>query len=312
MKIFILLLFIPFVSNAQSITTKQAKKLSKEITKVMKKHSIYKDSLDFDDIEKDFLQYIDTFTTYEKVGRYYTYILHAAGDNHSFYITEAEMKSFSEKQKENLNFNYKLLDNGIAYLSVPGFFSVDGKVIDSFANAIHNAIKQLDSQHKIKGWVIDLRKNTGGNMWPMVLGLSPLIGTDVVPGYFKAAGSTNASSWKITSPFNNITLAAPYQLKNANAKIAVLYGKRTASSGEMTAITFIGKQNARSFGTLTAGYTTANAIYNLSEGNIFVMASSYSLDRNGKVYVGKITPDVLIDNPDENIVLDKAVAWINE
>jgi C-terminal processing protease CtpA/Prc len=312
MKLLVLLFLIPFINSAQGITKKQANKLSKEIVTVIKGYSIYKDSLHFDDIEKDFSKHIDTFTTYEKIGCYYTNILRAVGDNHSFYITEEKMKNFSQQQRENLDFSYKILEGDIAYLSVPGFLSVDGKVIDSFANAIHNAIREMDSSITIKGWVVDLRKNTGGNMWPMVLGLSPLIGVGETPGYFKTAGSKTASPWKITSPVNFITLSAPYSLKNENSKVAILYSKRTASSGEMTAIAFIGKINTRSFGTLTAGYTTANSIYHLSDGNIFVMASSYSVDRNGKVYIGKITPDVLIENADENNVLNKALEWIKE
>jgi C-terminal processing protease CtpA/Prc len=312
MKVFILFLLLPFISEAQNIAPKQAKKLSKEIVNVMKEHSIYKDSLDFDKIEKDFSQYIDTFTTYEKVGRYYTGILRKVGDNHSFYATQEMMKSFSQKQRESLNFNYQLLDGTIGYLSIPGFLSIDAKVIDSFANSIHNAIREMDNAAIIKGWIVDLRKNTGGNMWPMVLGLNPLIGTDVTPGYFQTAGSKKSVPWTITSSVNNITLDSPYQLKKPTAKIAVLYSKRTSSSGEMTAITFIGKQNTRSFGTATGGYTTSNAIYNLSDGNIFVLASSYSLDRNKKVYVGKIIPDVLVDNADEKVVLERAIEWIKE
>jgi C-terminal processing protease CtpA/Prc len=313
MRLFILLLLFPFTSNAQNITTKQAKQLSKEIIKVIKTYSIYKDSLDFDSVEKDFLNNIDTFTTYEKVGYYYTEVLRGAGDNHSFYTTQEIMKSYSKKQKENLNFSYKLLDGGIGYLSIPGFLSVDTKVVDSFANSIYNAIREMDSAVTVKGWVVDLRNNTGGNMWPMVSGLNALIGTEATPGYFKFADGKTTSPWKIPSPVHTFILTNQYQLKNKGTKIAVLYGKRTASSGEMTAISFIGKPNTRSFGTATAGYTTANSIYSLREGNIFVLASSYVLDRNYKAYTGKITPDVLIENTgDETLVLKKALAWIKE
>ncbi|ATP55628.1 hypothetical protein CPT03_03665 [Pedobacter ginsengisoli] len=45
-----------------------------------------------------------------------------------------------------------------------------------------------------------------------------------------------------------LTVPNPYKIKNKNTKIAVLIGPRTSSSGEMTAISFIGKKTTRLFG----------------------------------------------------------------
>ena len=156
-----------------------------------------------------------------------------------------------------------------------------------------------------------MRNNTGGNMWPMVLGLHPLIGNDI-PGYFKLANKKRLIEWSTVPPQYGISIEAPYQVKDPKNKIAVLYSKRTVSSGEMTAICFIGKPNTRSFGTITGGYTTGNEINYLSEGNIFVLASTYVLDRNKKIYTGGITPDVLIDKQDNDTVIEQAKAWIKQ
>lgn len=311
MKSVLLILLFPFCCAAQDISTKQAKKLGKEILKVIRENSIYKDSLDIEDIEKDFSAHIDTFTTYAKVGNYYMMLLRMAGDNHSFYSTGKALAAYSAKQKQDLGFSYRLLDGGIGYLSVPGFLSKDQKIIDSFANSIHNAIRELDMNNTIKGWVVDLRNNSGGNMWPMVAGLNPLIGDDMVPGYFKyAAGGT--APWKVSYQARDIQLTNPYQLKNGTAKIAVLYGSKTASSGEMTAICFTGKNNTRSFGKPTAGLTTGNSIYYLSDDNIFVLAASYCLNRDKTVYKTKLRPDVLTEDVPGNDALEKAVEWIRQ
>ena len=35
----------------------------------------------------------------------------------------------------------------------------------------------------MKGWIVDLRGNFGGNMWPMLLSVEPLIGNGTL-GYF--------------------------------------------------------------------------------------------------------------------------------
>lgn len=311
MKLFLPLLLFSLQCAAQTITEKQAKKLSGEIIKCIRQNSIYADSLDYEDIQKDFEQHIDTFTTYEKVGRYYTLILRMAGDNHSFYVNKKMLDNYSKKQKNNIGFSYKLLEGNIGYLEIPGFLSGDKDVVNDFANQIHNAIRELDTQQNITGWVVDLRNNTGGNMWPMVLGLNPLIGNEVA-GYFKLANKKDMEEWKTSSPHSTITIRQPYQLKKPDAKIAVLYSKKTVSSGEATAICFIGKPNARSFGTATGGLTTSNSIFTLSDDNIFVLAVGYELDRNKKVYKGKIQPDVLFENADNENVLESATAWIKQ
>jgi len=309
MKLFTILLLFATQLTAQTITVKQAKKLSDEIVGCLKKNSIYSDSLNFKSIEQDFERYVDTFDTYQEVGYYYTRLLRKVGDNHSFYLSQNTVDNFSKKQKDSFGFSYKLLDAGIGYLSIPGFYSNDNNVVNDFANQIHNAIRELDSQGNIKGWVVDLRNNNGGNMWPMLLGLHPLIG-DGVAGYF--ADNKGNTGWKTNSPSGYISIKDPYELKKPETKIAVLYSKKTISSGESTAVCFIGKPNSRSFGEPTGGYTTGNKVFPLSEGNIFVVASSYILDRNKKKYTGSITPDVVVEDPNDTNVLEQATAWLKQ
>jgi carboxyl-terminal processing protease len=310
MKLFTFLLLLSTQCSAQTITAKQAKKLSGEIIKCIEQHSIFIDSLHVENIEQDFEQYIDTFNTYQEVGYYYTRQLRKAGDKHSFYISRNTLENYSKKQKDSLGFSYQLLEGNIGYLNIPGFLSTDNTVVNDFANQVHNAIRELDSGGNIKGWIVDLRNDHGGNMWPMVLGLSPLIGNEV-PGYFSNRTGT-VSGWKISSPSNGVTIENPYELKEPKNKIAVLYSKNTSSSGEMTAVCFIGKPNSRSFGEYTAGYTTANSVYYLSDDNIFVLAATYVLDRNKKKYTDTIMPDVLIENAVDANVMNQAKAWLKQ
>ena len=61
--------------------------------------------------------------------------------------------------------------------------------------------------------------------------------------------------------------------------IAVLISDKTASSGEMTAISLLARENSKTFGNKTAGYTTANAMYKLSNGATLLLAVSYSMDK---------------------------------
>jgi carboxyl-terminal processing protease len=72
-------------------------------------------------------------------------------------------------------------------------------------------------------------------------------------------------------------------------------GSATASSGEMTAISFIGKKNTRLFGQPTAGYVTSNSSISLSNGAMLFLATSYVSDRNKKKYMSRIIPEVVVE-----------------
>ena len=97
-----------------------------------------------------------------------------------------------------------------------------------------------------------------------------------------------------------------------SSPIAVLINSFTATSGEMTAISFLGLPNVKTFGQPSAGYTTANFTYTLSNGTVLQLATSYAADRKRKVYKGKIIPDFLIkeNTITDDDVLEAAKKWI--
>lgn len=110
-----------------------------------------------------------------------------------------------------------------------------------------------------------------------------------------------------------VTLNDPYKLKNTSAPVAVLIGPTTGSSGEMTAMSFIGKPGAKLFGQLSSGHTTANQSFPLSDGSLLLLAVSVTADRNKKEFKGKIHPDELISmDSSGDKTLAAAQAWINE
>ncbi|HEX5184099.1 MAG TPA: S41 family peptidase [Allosphingosinicella sp.] len=88
-------------------------------------------------------------------------------------------------------------------------------------------------------------------------------------------------------------------LAHGSAPLAVLIGPRTASSGEMSAVAFIGRARARTFGALSAGFTTANQAYPLSDGAMLVVTETTIRDRTGRDYAGPIRPDVPADDAEQ-------------
>jgi C-terminal processing protease CtpA/Prc len=145
------------------------------------------------------------------------------------------------------------------------------------------------------GWIVDLRENGGGNMWPMLQGLDPLLGKGPF-GYFVARQGvitpwvrTPGGVFPTTVPMPDSTPSFP--LAHKDAPLAVLIGPQTSSSGEMTALALIGRSGVRTFGAPSAGFTTANVPYPLTDGAFLVITETTVRDRSGKDYKGPIIPD---------------------
>ncbi|SEH32326.1 S41 family peptidase [Chryseobacterium culicis] len=300
---------IPFSNEEPS---KKAAKYIQDFKNIVKKNSIFSDKLDWQNIETNLHNLSKGMKTIDDTTPALSYIiqnLRQAGDNHSF----ISGKERSEKQKSGNIYETKpdsrLIDQNIGYISVPAFGSLNKEVGNDFALQIHNMIKKLDSENTIKGWIVDLRSNTGGNMEPMIGGLGSLIGEGTL-GYFVYKDQKTPWIYK-NRQFGATKITEPYDLKSGNSKIAVLIGPHTASSGEATTIAFIGKSNVKLFGQPSAGYTSANSIYPLSDGKIFAVASSYEMDRNGKVYSGKIDPDITVASKEgQDMDIETAKHWI--
>ncbi|ARS40301.1 hypothetical protein CA265_11810 [Sphingobacteriaceae bacterium GW460-11-11-14-LB5] len=310
------------LDNPYSPPSEEITRYISEVRKIIKENSIYRDSLNWADIDegiKFFSSGLKTVTDAAKINSYILSTLKKAGDNHSFFQTRVNAQKYASENTNPEKTTSALLENNMGYIQVPGFGSLDKKTMDEFANDIQQQICRLDTANQIQGWVVDLRKNTGGNMYPMIAGLGPLISTGEL-GYFvypdekktKYHPWTYTSSDKPTSTMG-ITISKPYQIKNKDSKVAVLIGPRTSSSGEMTTISFIGKAHTKLFGEPTGGYTTANRGFKLADGSYLYLASSYTADRNKKEYRGKIQPDVLIKpSGDGDEVLKAAVKWLSE
>jgi carboxyl-terminal processing protease len=103
-----------------------------------------------------------------------------------------------------------------------------------------------------------------------------------------------------------------YKIKRMSSPIAVLIDSLTASSGEMTAISFIGLRNVRTFGQPSAGYTSANGTYRLSNGAILQLANAYAADRKKNTYKERIYPNVHIGENTKTAddTLEAAMEWV--
>ncbi|MBO9557561.1 MAG: hypothetical protein J7515_03115 [Caulobacter sp.] len=180
----------------------------------------------------------------------------------------------------------------VGKLTLPG--TVEGREA-AYRAALDRAFAEASSGGTC-GWIIDLRSNLGGNMWPMVAGLRPL----VLPapfGWF-VAGDGARTPWTFDRPNSTMGGKPPAPGKARGEPVAVLLGPQTASSGEMVAVALSGRPETRSFGAATAGLTTANSPFLLSDDSRLLITTARVEDRAKTPVNGPISPDEPAADPE--------------
>ena len=103
-------------------------------------------------------------------------------------------------------------------------------------------------------------------------------------------------------------------MKPDKKSIIVLTGRRTVSSGEIIALAFKAREQVYFYGEPTAGYTTANATYTLSDNSMLVLTVCMEADRTGKICEGRIIPDEVFmaasGGSGNDAAMSAAVMWL--
>ncbi|MFI6930424.1 S41 family peptidase [Streptomyces sp. NPDC050287] len=242
------------------------------------------------------------------------------GDRHSsFWEPDDAKERFGSSAVSFDGLRGRSLQGGLGYLSLPG---VDGsqKAYDRYVRQGRNAVARADRSEAC-GWVVDLRSNTGGGMWPMLAVVGPILGEGKVGMFVDADGDKSAWSIRRGSPSLDGKSAGwgagPSVAKSA-APVAVLTGKRTRSAGEAVVVAFRGRPDTRFFGEQTAGVPTGNQTYRLSDGAVLVLTEVKDADRTGRAYDAPIPPDEeIVKDPrpvarNQDEVLERARSWLLE
>jgi len=194
----------------------------------------------------------------------------------------------------------KLLEDGIAYILLPAHMGV--KVSDS--SYVHTVLGFLQEHQDAKGVVLDLRHNYGGNMYPMIAAISPLLPDGIILR-FKGRKRTSPVSLDFVVQSEGLSPGDIRRLP-ASVPIAILTDEWTGSSGEATLLCFRGLDNVRTFGIPTAGYASANIVEPLADGYTLVITTSCDVARTGEIFCDDpIAPDVMTETP-----LEDASRWI--
>ncbi len=232
-------------------------------------------------------------------------LLAALGDGHSLFIPPSEARQAGTSGAAKTAPVVQLLDGGVGYILLPGFVGQGREAGRAFSQSIVAAMAGI-APAAAGGWVVDLRRNAGGNMWPMMAAMRPLLDAGSTGGIRDRRGVFR--EWRDARPEYD---AGP-ALDLGDARVAVLLGADTASSGEAIAVAFHGRPHARSFGQPTFGQSTSNATYALPDGSRIAVTTAVDVDRNGVAFGGKLQPDepVAPDDGGDDRALAAAMAWL--
>ena len=201
------------------------------------------------------------------------------------------------------------LPETIGYVRLDGC-PCQGAAANQYAEAVQQAIRTADRSGLV-GWIVDLREDRGGNMWPMIAGLGPIFGEGII-GWIVYNNREYEREYRagaalsLNQPFARV--AVPYALIRPLPKVAVLTADTTNSAGEAITVFFKGRPETRSFGGPTCGHHHLLSDFRMSNGATLTLKNAHNADRLKRTYAGRVAPDEVAMAPGEAV--SRAVAWL--
>ena len=318
----------PAVSTEAAPTATKAPTMSPEAfayldeaLDIMEDNSLNRLTVDWDEMRALAVRLAGSAQTPADIHAVIVYLLPTVGGQHSRFLDPQEAAQLEQGTlAAEAPPRAKLLLSRLGYVAIQSFLNTNPEQGVKYATQAQQLIRDVDA-HSPCGWIVDLRNNPGGNMYPMLAGLGPILGEGVAGKFVDPEGHESEWSYRDGKSLSGSEVVTqvngePYRLKAESAPVAVLIGFNTVSSGEAIAISFRGRPNTRSFGSPTAGYTTANAGFSLGDGAMILLTSAVEADRNGQVYGSYIEPDEPIDDKSEFAIIEEetipqlAIDWL--
>ena len=216
-----------------------------------------------------------------------------AGEKHTFLKTETDVtRDATSTEWEMPSVSIEEGDIVIVKLSP---FSGNKEEGIKYTKTVLDAVPD-----SVRGVVIDLRDNTGGDMYPMIAAVHRFIEDENILRF----RSRKRTQW---IPLSFVVQVAGIERKSRiECPVAILTNEWTASSGEAVLLCFRGLDDVRVFGAPTAGYASANQPFTLPDGSQLVLTTGCDVARTGEVFCDDpIEPDQQTETP-----LEDALAWL--
>jgi len=315
-RLAIALLAVLLASGASAKPVTAADELGAAI-KLLKAHHINRDNADWRAVEVKAWALLPRNGKPEDAYPAIDAVIKALGEKHTSLFTRDEWKAEMTGEQQNGTKpvqltppQFRMLPGRTGYVHVFAFIG-NANAVKDYETRFRARMAALGQQGACR-WIVDLRGNQGGNMWPMLNGLSSLLG-DPPFGFFEP-GADPGEVWTVKAgevqgvDVADIDRIPAYDQKHPAPPVAVLVDRRTSSSGEFTAMAFEGRGGVRFFGQPTAGFVTGNDVFALPDGAQIALTESGSQDRLHRKYRDRIVPDEI--TPPGPGTDKAAMAWL--
>ena len=207
----------------------------------------------------------------------------------------------------------------VGYVELPSNY---GSLL-TYPGRVHQLMRKLD-RTPVCGWIIDLRRNDGGDIWSYLAALGPILGEGDVGGFTYLDGTYEAWSYRNSKVFwadyerpESLVEGGIYLPKRKMASVALLTSEYTNAAGELVIVAFEGREKVRAFGVETHGLPTLILETQLSDGAGIYLSGAFATDRNSNIYQDSISPDENVSTDwsrfrtDQDPVILKAIDWLN-
>lgn len=216
-------------------------------------------------------------------------------DGHSSFFEPEQAEKLEAPVTTFAGLRGRSLEGRFGYVSLPGVQGSE-QSYEEYVQRGRMAVAEAD-RSRACGWVVDLRRNRGGNMWPMLAVVAPILGDGEVGAFVDADGEKTVWTIKDGSPrYDGESVGWPggEAVAGSDPPVAVLTSGATGSAGEAVVVAFRGRPDTRFFGESTSGVPTGNQPHRLSDGAVLHLTEVKDADRTGRTYDGPIAPDEVV------------------
>jgi len=291
------------------------------VLSIVQKKSLYINQVDWHGISDSAKAIVANARNIEELMPAVSYIFTAIGDFHGglnyrerWYGMEKKSVSVRDELREGFKtgarVRTKILESEYGYVFVPPVWALTEKETSIFAQQLQDSVCNARNSN-VRGWIVDLRLNLGGNMFAMIGGLGNIIGDGVLGTFIDRNGQEvkwslhKGDVYEGEEKWTRIERRCPDQ---SSLKVVILISQLTCSSGEALAISFKGRSHVKFFGEQTSGYVTANDVIFIDKNSMFLIAEAYMADRNHTIYKDFVLPDTVISKGDNFNDLEKDLA----
>ena len=282
----------------------------------LEKHFIHSDNVDWETLKPIIKKQAQKHSTFETSLQTSSALFDSIGGDHMLLLSDTGWY-FGTKKKQPVaddfhpsfvkkletgtgpTFEAKMIADDYGYLLIPWMVLINHtqEQVDSNTQMIYDSIAHITERYHPKGWIVDLRFNTGGNAYSQLDGMYHFLGDNTTYLSRNAKQDiTNIHRVEAGKFYDGCDIKATIEVSltpDLEIPIAFITGPLTASAGEFIIFGFRGRDNMIVIGEETFGLTTGNNLFELPYNTKTALTSAYATDRKGK-HSPTIIPDISI------------------